>query len=387
MRRTATLLTFLAAAAPAAGHHTGTPPIVRLTLSGDTTLPRAPAFGDTLAFAPDSGPNIYSLHLFSRPTILMLVSAGGNSANPSAAIARSVAFDSDGNPLGSNDPGRQIFVRDGGLLEQLTHDPSGTSANPAVNLRGNRVGFESAGNLAGQNGSGALQVYFQDGDGSVVQLSRGQGTSRNVSLSRSGGTIAFESTSDRVTGLDTGVSQIWLSTMDPTTSHPITAGCGPSRNPSVSDEGRFVVFESDADLAMGGADTGVPQVFAYDTRTGDYAQVTQEPDGCTAPMSRRHGGDFRVVFTCGSEGVRQGFYHYLRADRRYRLPISEGDTNRAVTGMGYYFVAVSTTADLIAGTGTTSGHQLYMLNLYKRPAQLVSGNAIWFPERGLRPLH
>jgi len=53
MRRTATLLTFLAAAAPAAAHHTGTAPIVRLTLSGDTTLPRAPAFGDTLAFAPD----------------------------------------------------------------------------------------------------------------------------------------------------------------------------------------------------------------------------------------------------------------------------------------------------------------------------------------------
>src|SRR5439155_777316 len=82
----------------------------------------------------------------------------------------------------------------------------------------------------------------------------------------------------------------------------------------------------------------------------------------------------------------EAFYHELRADRRLRLPIQGGDTSRAVTGIGYYFLTVSTTANLLS-SGTTSGHEIYLLNLFKRPADLVSGkNVVWFPARGLSPV-
>ncbi len=382
MRRTATLISFLAAAAPAAAHHTGTPPVVRITWSGDNSLPRFPSFTDTLALVgPGPSPSIYSLRLFDRPDIVTPVSAGGNNANP-AASPRAIAFDSDGDPLASGDPGRQVFVRAGGALLQMTHDSTGTSANPALNYFGNLLAFESAGDLAGTGSLGTVQVYLRDADGGpVVQLSRGQGTSRNPSLSRGGTTIAFDSTSDPATGIDTGISQIWLSSTDPATSHPITAGNGPSRNPLVSNRGRILVFESEADLASGGANTGIPQIFAYDLMSGNFAQVTQDPSGCTGASALKRAGDWRIAFTCAG----QGFYHDLRADRRYRLPIDGGDTNHVVAGAGFYFLTVCTTANLL-GTGTTAGHEIYLFNLYKRPAEPVSGSAVWFPARGLRPL-
>ena len=382
LRRTATLITLLAVAAPAAAHHTATPPVVRLTSSGDNSLPRCPAYSDTLALALQLGPDpsVYSLHLFHNPQVMTLVSAGGDSGNPSAAAQRVIAFDSDGDPYHSGDPGRQVFVRSGANLFQITHDPTGTSTNPSLDFIGRRLAFESAGDLTG-TGSHTSQIYFQNTDGSLVQVSRGQGTSTNPSLSRGGTTIAFESTSDSITGMDTGISQIWLSSITPGTSRAITAGQGPSRNPLMSNGGRIMVFESDADLAGGGADTGVPQVFAYDVVTGNFAQVTQEPSGCTAPSAQKRSGDWRIGFSCGG----QGFYHDLRADRRYRLPIDGGDTNRVVTGAGYYFIMVSSTADFL-GPATTTGHRIYLLNMYKRPAVPVSGSVVWFPARGLRPL-
>jgi len=119
------------------------------------------------------------------------------------------------------------------------------------------------------------------------------------------------------------------------------------------------------------------------TVTGNFAQVTQETNGCTGPTARKHSGDWRIAFTCNGEA----FYHELRADRRLRLPIQGGNTSRAVTGIGYYFLTVSTTANLLS-SGTTSGHEIYLLNLFKRPADLVSGkNVVWFPARGLSPVH
>src|SRR3989442_8287829 len=159
--QTATLITLLAIAARAAAPHTVTPPVVRLTSSGDTSLPRVPIFEDALALALDLGPSpsIYGLHLFHNPHVMTLISAGGNNANPStAASQRTIAFDSDGDPLRSGNPGRQVFMRVGGTLLQVTHDPTGTSTNPALDFFGRRVAFESAGDLTGTRSLRTLQV-------------------------------------------------------------------------------------------------------------------------------------------------------------------------------------------------------------------------------------
>jgi hypothetical protein len=60
-----------------------------------------------------------------------------------------------------------------------------------------------------------------------------------------------------------------------------------------------------------------------------------------------------------------------------------GVTQRILGEMGNHFVMVSSTGNPLAG-GTTPGHQIYMINLFKRPATLVPGEvATWFPARGI----
>jgi len=46
---------------------------------------------------------------------------------------------------------------------------------------------------------------------------------------------------------------------------------------------------------------------------------------------------------------------------------------------------VATTADLF-GTGTTVGHRVYMVNLFKRPPTTVPSAVVWFPSQGIAPL-
>jgi len=53
--------------------------------------------------------------------------------------------------------------------------------------------------------------------------------------------------------------------------------------------------------------------------------------------------------------------------------------------MGIHFLILGTTGDLLSG-GTTLGKQVYMVNLFKRPADPVPGLAQWFPTRGIPPL-
>src|SRR5262249_33410217 len=62
-----------------------------------------------------------------------------------------------------------------------------------------------------------------------------------------------------------------------------------------------------------------------------------------------------------------------------------GVTQRVLGEMGIPFLILSTTANLLDG-GVTPGRQVYMVNLFKRPAEPVLGQATWFPTRGIPPL-
>ena len=91
--------------------------------------------------------------------------------------------------------------------------------------------------------------------------------------------------------------------------------------------------------------------------------------------------DWRITFVCGGEP----YFYMLRADQRYHVPTG-GVTQRVLGEMGIHFLILSTTGNLLNG-GTTPGKQVYMVNLFKRPADLVAGGpAHWFPTRGIPPL-
>ncbi|MGH7893732.1 MAG: TolB family protein, partial [Candidatus Binatia bacterium] len=226
-------------------------------------------------------------------------------------------------------------------------------------------------------------VFLRERDGSLRQLSFGVGTSRNPVLSPKQHFVVFESTSAPLTGVDTGIAQIWLGSVDGGLPAPITAGLGPSRNPAVSNDGRIVAFESTADLGADvPSDTGVSQIYVYDTKSLTYARITDDVLGCTLPSAFKAQRDWRIAFVCSG----QPYYYMLRGDQRYRVQTDDASTTqRVVAELGIHFLVLSTTSNLLDG-GVTPGSQIYLVNLFKRPAQPVPGQAAWFPTRGIPPL-
>jgi hypothetical protein len=390
-RSSVLVLLGLAIASPAAAHHRQTPPIVVLVDKGDTPLPRMASPGNkTLALAVDSalGKKIVSISPWrdrKNPSTQTPVADAGDNADPAVAVSgRAFAFDTGSDPLQTGLPGRQVVGALKTQLRSVSDDPTGTSINPTIDATGMMVAFESTGDLAGTGNPGARQIFLSGRDGSVTQVSQGMGTSRNPVLSAKNHLVAFESSSDPKTGADTGIAQIWVGSVLGGAPVPITRGFGPSTNPAISNDGRIVAVQSTADLPETLADTGVWQIYAYDTKSKTFARITtntSDPLGCTLPSSFKILQDWRVAFVCS--GV--PYYYMLRGDQRYRVPADNGATQRVVTELGIHFLVMSTTADM-TGAGPSAGNLVYLVNLFKRPAVPVPGVASWFPTRGIPPL-
>src|SRR5262249_18008150 len=207
-RSTLLVLLGLALASPAAAHHRQTPPLVRLTISGDTPLPRMASPGNkTLALIVNSalGKKVVSISPWrdkkqltgcSAPVptscnLQTLVADAGDNANPAVAVSgRAFAFDSGSDPPQSGLPGRQVIGALKTPLRGVSDDPTGTSINPTVDATGLMVAFESTGDLAQTGNPGARQIFLSGRDGSLTQVSQGTGTSRNPVLSAKNHMIA-----------------------------------------------------------------------------------------------------------------------------------------------------------------------------------------------------
>src|SRR5262245_57457567 len=136
----------LALVPAARAHHRQTPPIVAITVDGNASLPRlAPASRKAAAVVVDS--TIAVVQPFRTPAVPAFTFTAGTNANPAiSSNGRIIAWDSDDDPLGSGEPGRQIIEQNRFVMEQVADDPSGTSANPALDLTGFFVAFESTAN-------------------------------------------------------------------------------------------------------------------------------------------------------------------------------------------------------------------------------------------------
>jgi Tol biopolymer transport system component len=364
-KTTAALIVLLLSGVPALGYHRQTPPVVALTLSGDSTLPRLRSAGRKLVIALDTnGRQIFLLD--RRDNTLHPVTTQGHNDNPTANQSGHIlAWDSDCSLLDCPEPGRQIFLLTPDGVTQVTHDPTGTSVNPALSGKGSLLAFESTGDLANTGNPGTRHVFRRLPDGSITQTSYGDGTSRNPAFDKSGRRLVYESTNN-LNGHDTGIYQVWLSSgSGGIIGGRITDGEGPSTNASISPEGRVVVFQSTADLTGDRHDTGVSQIFAYETRGRVVSQITNSPAGCTNAAVARAAADWVISYVCGNEG----YLRLLNANRTQRLPI-DGDVFQAVTELGRHFMGVSTNVNLL-GTGTTPGRQIYMLNIFKYPLEPV----------------
>lgn len=379
--RTAFVLLSLALATVAQAHHRQTAPLTRFTNEGDTPANRVISLGLDFTITAATGASHVTtvIRPDSHHSSFISTPIGGPGDDRNASIARTnkaVVWDS----VVAGLPGRQVFRRiTGNPNEQLTNTPTGSCENPALDRRGNTVVFECTVDLAGTAHQAVRRIIRSDRFGSLTQISTGAGRSSNASITTDSYTVVFDSTDDPVDGHDTGISQIWLADLRRGTTLPITNGSGASTRPALTDRARIVAFQSTADLAGDGHDTGVNQIFAYDTRVHTFARVTDEPGGCTGASVMRAGVEYFIGFVCNGEARRYG----LRADTYVRYPTPGGTVDSMVLSFSRHYVLISTNADLLSPGLTTAGDRLYLWNTYKLPGLPVLGSALWFPVRGL----
>jgi Tol biopolymer transport system component len=125
-----------------------------------------------------------------------------------------------------------------------------------------------------------------------------------VSFSASGQYVAFTSDADRMVPTDTnGLADVFVRDLDAATPILVSIGTngvpanGRSRNPSLSGDGRYVVFSSFADNLVPGDTNNAEDIFLRDLQTGTMTVVSVNSNGTahangasTEPVISRDGG-------------------------------------------------------------------------------------------------
>lgn len=155
----------------------------------------------------------------------------------------------------------------------------------AVSNDGTKVAFESAATnlvVGDANGAGDVFVWTAGATALVSVNSAGTGPGNGESLvsaiSGNGRYVVFESdATDLVANDNNGVRDIFVRDLTANTTTRVSVGAGGAQangasfafgSTTISDDGRFVVFESDASNLVTGDTNGVGDVFVRDTVSG-----------------------------------------------------------------------------------------------------------------------
>ncbi|MEW6183312.1 MAG: Ig-like domain-containing protein [Bacillota bacterium] len=244
-------------------------------------------------------------------TVLVSLSSGGSqgdadSANPSiSADGRYVAFDSVTRLVSEDSASyKDIFVRN--LQTNQTERVSvsnggsqsqGASWNASINQDGRYVAFASnANNLVSNDTNGITDVFVRDRQAATTERVSvaSSGTQANdgsylyylPSISGDGRYVAFYSlASNLVSGDTNGQSDVFVrdrqtgQTYRVSKSSAGTQGNGGSDCPSISSDGRYVVFNSYASNLVSGDTNNTVDVFIHDRQTGQTERVSVTSGG------------------------------------------------------------------------------------------------------------
>ncbi|MCB9876868.1 MAG: PD40 domain-containing protein [Planctomycetes bacterium] len=242
-----------------------------------------------------------------------------------SADGRWVVFASDASNLvgGDTNGHADVFVKDfgTGLTDRLSLGPQGQQADdrcsePRITPDGRFVVYTSkATTLSPFDPNHGSDIYLADRALHTTTLCSvnhlgivGTDASFSPSVSDDGRYVAFASNAGNLIpgGDGNGVTDVYVRDLLTGAVHlcsrtPLGApGNGPSRNPRISGNGQFVVFDSAATDLVGNDTNGRRDVFVYDLTTdgvwrASIGQNGVEPDGdCTALAISRYGLD--VVF-------------------------------------------------------------------------------------------
>lgn len=193
-----------------------------------------------------------------------------------------------------------IFVRDlligrTILASANTNSVEGdrSSLNPQMTPDGRRVVFESlASDLVANDTNGLSDIFVRDLVNSNTVLATvntdgtatGSGYSINASITPDGRFVVFESTSRNFVTNDLNTtSDIYLRDLAAETTTLISVNttdnaAGSSQRAVISDDGRYVAFQSAANNLVAGDADGVNDIFLRDLQTGASILVSPVPD-------------------------------------------------------------------------------------------------------------
>ena len=243
-------------------------------------------------------------------TTLLTAGANGWSFDPSiSADGRFVVFASSANNLvpGDINGTDDVFLRDlqTGTTALLTAGANGGSFDPSVSANGRYVLFSSwASNLVPGDANGQVDIFLRDLQaGTTTLLSVGsQFSSYEPSMSADGRYVVFMASSGFMnTAFDISLHDVQTGT----TTLLTQGGNSSSYAPSISADGRLVVFTSSADNLVPGDTNGGEDVFLYDVQAGTTTLLTAGANGWSFDPSISADGRF-VVFASSANDLVPG---------------------------------------------------------------------------------
>ena len=258
--------------------------------------------------------DVYVRDLELGLTTLVSVGISGESGTGTSLLpvispdGRYVAFLSTANDLVANDQnsGTDVFVRDLqlGSTTLVTISPSGSGGNANswhggdglfFSSDGRFLAFESeASDLVPHDTNGEQDIFVRDLQAGVTTLvsvnpsgSAGNGKSRMPGISANGRFVAFLSSASDLTSNTTadGYANVFIRDLVQGTTSLVSvstsdnSGSGDSYQPTISDDGRFVAFESDAADLIENDLNSVLDIFVRDLLTGTTLVASATPAG------------------------------------------------------------------------------------------------------------
>lgn len=291
------------------------------------------------------------------------VEASGSSNAPSInADGRYVAFTSAAPNLvpGDTNGSWDIFVHDltTGQTTRVSVASDGTEGNssaysPSISADGQYVAFSSdASNLVPGDTNGTGDIFIHDRiTGQTIRASiasdgsQANNISTDPSISADGRYVAFSSDASNLESGDTnGVGDIFVH--DRTTGQTICESIASDGNkannsssyPSISADGRYVAFASDASNLVQGDANGLSDIFVHDRTTGQTTRISIASDG--------------------SEANDPSYYPSISADGRYVTFASLGSlVSGDLNGLSDIFVHDRTTGQTTRISVTQDGSE------------------------------
>lgn len=222
---------------------------------------------------------------------------------------RFVAYNSSATNLVAGDTNGMfdifVFDRQTGATTRVSIDSLGNEAvggdsfRPAVSADGRYIAFHSrATNLVTNDTNNERDIFVHDrnlGETTRVNVSSADaqamaGDSRFTTISDDGRYIAFQSEAGNLVGDDTnGIYDIFVrdlllgeTTRVSVTSLGLQSPSGSSRFPGISGDGQYVVFQSASSSLVANDTNSSVDIFVHDRVSGDTSRVNVDPDGAQA---------------------------------------------------------------------------------------------------------